>query len=56
MPDTLLKIRVETEAWATPRPGLSLSALCAKLAQSGLPVLEVDERNNRVRVLYDKGE
>jgi hypothetical protein len=44
--------KVETTVWANPAPHITLDQLVDTLTTQGIPVLEVDQKNNRVKVLY----
>lgn len=47
---------IRVAQWATPRPGLSLAELVAKLAEQGVTVLGVDEAHNRVLLSQETTE
>lgn len=44
--------KIECEAWATPREDLELDELVATLRETGNQIIEIDYKNNRVKLLH----
>lgn len=50
-----IKPRIEIESvWASPREGMSLDELVLRLEKLGNKVVEIDRKNNRVRIAHGK--